>query len=229
MKKGNVLVVVPVYNEADMIKDTIEGLKKIDLIDEIVIVNDGSTDNTAKVIETLGVSVITMVKNQGKGYAMKKAIEEKDYDYIAFVDGDLGFTSTEVEKLIMPVVLDEVDFTIAKFPKKSDVSETKGGFGFVKGLAKKGVYFYTKKYIDTSLSGQRVYKKKVIESIEYIPTDYGIEVAMTIQALNGGYTFKEIPVKMTHRYSERSLRGFKHRGKQFFQILKTLIIMFFRG
>lgn len=228
MKKGKVLVVVPVYNEADRIKDTIEGLKKIDLIDEILIINDGSTDNTAKIIEKLGVSIITMVKNQGKGYAMKKAIEEKDYDYIAFVDGDLGFTSIEVEKLIKPVVLDEVDFTIAKFPKSSDVTRTKGGFGFVKRLAKKGVYFYTKKEIDTSLSGQRVYKKKVIESIEYIPNDYGIEVAMTIQALNAGYIFKEIPVNMTHRYSERSLKGFKHRGKQFFHILKTLIIMFFR-
>ncbi|NMB26664.1 MAG: glycosyltransferase family 2 protein [Tissierellia bacterium] len=228
MKKGKVLVVVPVYNEADRIKDTIEGLKKIDLIDEILIINDGSTDNTAKIIEKLGVSIITMVKNQGKGYAMKKAIEEKDYDYIAFVDGDLGFTSIEVEKLIKPVVLDKVDFTIAKFPKSSDVTRTKGGFGFVKRLAKKGVYFYTKKEIDTSLSGQRVYKKKVIESIEYIPNDYGIEVAMTIQALNAGYIFKEIPVNMTHRYSERSLKGFKHRGKQFFHILKTLIIMFFR-
>ena len=83
-------------------------------------------------------------------------------------------------------------------------------------MAKKGVYFYTKKKIDTSLSGQRVYKKKVIESIKYIPNDYGIEVAMTIQALNAGYTFKEVPVNMTHRYSERSLKGFKHRGKQFF-------------
>ncbi len=39
------------------------------------------------------------------------------YDYIAFVDGDLGFTSVEVEKLIKPVVLGEVDFTIAKFPQ----------------------------------------------------------------------------------------------------------------
>ena len=228
MRKGKVLAVVPIYNEADMIENTIEGLKEIDLIDEIVIVNDGSTDNTAQVIENLGVSIITMVKNQGKGYAMKKAMEQINYDYIAFVDGDLGFSSAEVEKLIKPVVLGEVDFTIAKFPKLSDVSKTKGGFGFVKTLAKKGVYLYTKKEMDTSLSGQRVYKKEVIESIQYIPTDYGIEVAMTIQALNAGYTFKEIPVSMTHRYSQRSLRGFKHRGKQFFQILKTLIIMFFR-
>ena len=57
---------MPIYNEADMIENTIEGLKEIDLIDEIVIVNDGSTDNTAQVIENLGVSIITMVKTKEK-------------------------------------------------------------------------------------------------------------------------------------------------------------------
>lgn len=228
MNKGKVLAVVPVYNEADRVIDTIEGLKKIDLIDEIVIVNDGSTDNTAEVIKQLDVSVISLDKNMGKGYAMKKAIEEKDYKYIAFIDGDLGLTSIEAEKLIGPVIIDEVDFTIAKFPNESINSNTKGGFGLVKRLAKKGVYFYTKTEIDTSLSGQRVYNKKVIDKIGYIPYKYGIEVAMTIQALKNNYTFKEVPVEMTHRYTDRSFKGFKHRGKQFFDILKTLIIMFFR-
>ena len=67
-----------------------------------------------------------------------------------------------------------------------------------------------------------------MDFMEYIPNKYGIEVAMTIQALNAGFTFKEVPVNMTHRYSERNLKGFKHRGKQFFNILKTLIVMFFK-
>ena len=199
MKDGKLLVVVPVYNEGDRITDTLMGLKEIELIDEILIVNDGSTDNTQDVIEKLGVSIISFEKNMGKGYAMKRAIDEMEYDYIAFVDGDLGYSSRELEKLIYPVISGEVDFTIAKFPERSTVTHTKGGFGFVKGLAKKGVYFHTKKEIDTSLSGQRVYRKEVIAVMDYIPNRYGIEVAMTIQALNGSFTFKEVPVEMTHR------------------------------
>lgn len=228
MKKGQVLIVVPVYNEADRITDTIKGLKEIELIDEILIVNDGSTDKTGEIIEELDVSIITLQKNKGKGFAMRKAIEEREYDYIGFVDGDLGLTSVEVEKLIYPVITGEVDFTIAKFPESTVNTKTKGGFGFVKGLAKKGVYCYTKKEIDTSLSGQRVYKKEIMKYMKYIPDRYGIEVAMTIQALENGFTFKEVPVNMTHRYSDRSLKGFRHRGKQFLDILKTLIIMYFR-
>ena len=228
MDNKKLLVVVPVYNEADKIRNTVKGLKTIDLIDEVLIVNDGSTDNTAEIIEKLDVSIISMEKNQGKGYAMKKAMEEMDYDYIAFVDGDLELTSSEVGKLIHPVIADEVDFTIAQFPKRSTKTDTKGGFGIVKGLAKKGVYFFTKKEIDTTLSGQRIYKKEVIKSIKYIPSHYGIEIAMTIQAINNGYTFKEIPVNMSHRYSDRSIKGIIHRGKQFFDILRTLIVMYFR-
>lgn len=224
MDKEKVVAAVPVYNEADRIGDTVAGLKNVDLIDEILIINDGSVDNTAKIIKKLNVSIITVPQNQGKGYAMKIAIKKMDYDYIAFVDGDLGFTSTEVVKLIEPVVSGEVDFTIAKF----DIPKIKGGFGFVKDLAKKGVFFHTREEMDTSLSGQRVYRKEVIESMRYIPTHYGIEVAMTIQAINNGYKFKEIPVSMTHRYSDRSFKGFKHRGRQFWDIFKTLLYISFR-
>lgn len=228
MINKKVIIVVPAYNEEKNIENTINGLKNIKIIDDIVVVNDGSQDNTRKILETLDVNVINLNKNHGKGYAMKKAIEEIHCDIIGFVDGDVGSTSIEIEKLIKPVIMDEVDFTIAMFPKASDNVNIKGGFGFVKNLAKKGVYFYTGKLMDTSLSGQRVYKKNVVDSMKYIPTHYGIEIAMTIQAIRNGYSFREVPVNMTHRYTDRSIRGFKHRGKQFLDILKTLIVLLFR-
>lgn len=224
MDRSRVIVAVPIYNEADRITDTIKGLKSVKAIDEILIIDDGSIDNTGQVIKELDVSIINVPENQGKGNAMKIAIETMDYDYIAFIDGDLGCSSIEVSKLIEPVVRDQVDFTIAKF----EVSKIKGGFGFVKGLAKMGVAFYTGIETNISLSGQRVYKRKVMESIEYIPTHYGVELAMTIQAIKNGYKFQEIAVDMTHRYSDRSLKGFLHRGRQFIDIFKTLLYMGFK-
>ncbi|SHD77146.1 Glycosyl transferase family 2 (fragment) [[Clostridium] ultunense Esp] len=77
MKKGQVLIVVPVYNEADRIADTIKGLKEIELIDEILIVNDGSTDKTGEVIEELDVSIITITKKQRQRFCNEKSDRRK--------------------------------------------------------------------------------------------------------------------------------------------------------
>lgn len=227
--KGRLICVVPVYNEADLIRDTIKGIKKVKLIDEIIIVNDGSSDRTLDTINTLGVNVINLDKNYGKGYAMKMAIKDLEYDYIGFIDGDLGHTSEEIEKLILPVINGYADVSIAKFPKRNSMTKSKGGIGLVKLLSKKGMWIFTKREIDTTLSGQRVYKKEVIEKMEYIPDRFGIEVAMTIQAINNDFSIIEIPVTMEHRYSQRNLQGFIHRGKQFNDIMKTFIIMYFKG
>lgn len=224
MNKAKLVVVVPVYNESDIIEETIEGLKKIKYIDEIVVVNDGSTDDTLKIIDKLNVSVINLSKNYGKGYAMRKAIETLEYDYIGFIDGDLGNTSMQTEFLILPVINNEADLSIAEFPKAS----IKGGFGILKSFAIKGVYYFTKQEVKACLSGQRVYRKGLIDQIDYIPNGYGIEVAMTIQAINKGFSIIEIPLTMKHRYSGRNFKGFLHRGKQFFNILKTFVIMYFR-
>ncbi len=228
LKDKKVVCVVPVYNEGDIIVDTIEGLKKIKYIDEILVVNDGSNDNTLDIIKTLNVSIIDLKKNHGKGYAMKKAIDTLDFNYIAFVDGDLGHTSIEVASLILPIISGEADVSIARFPEINRMTYTKGGFGILKKFSKKGVYYFTKKEMDTSLSGQRVYKKEVIDKIDYIPNRYGIEVAMTIQTINNGFSIIEIPVTMNHRYSQRNLKGNIHRGKQFFDILNTFIVLYFR-
>lgn len=217
--KGKIVAVVPVYNEENKIQDTVESLSNIDLIDNIIVVDDGSTDNTYNIVKKLDVDIIKLEKNSGKGYAIKSAIKNLEYDFLVLVDGDLGKSSYEIEKLIYPIINNEADVTIAKFPPP----KKKGGFGFVKKLAKKGIYHYTGVEINSGLSGQRVYKKEVIDSIGEIPDTFGIEVAMTVETLRKGYSIKEIDVNMTHDETGRDLKGFYHRGKQFLNILSTLI------
>lgn len=222
--KKKVVAIVPVYNEEDFIVDTINNIKKIELIDEIIVVDDGSVDNTQEILKRLNVNFIRLEKNRGKGYAIKTAIKKIEFDYLVLIDGDLGKSSEEAKKLIIPAIQNEADVIIAKFKK----AKKKGGFGLVKRLANKGVFHFTKENINSVLSGQRVYSKKVIDSIDFIPNRFGIEVAMTIEALKKGFRIKEVEVGMTHRETERNLKGFIHRGKQFFNILLTLIILKFR-
>lgn len=217
----SITVLLPAYNEGDRIKDTIAGIKKSNYVDRIVVIDDGSKDNTFSVAKSNDVEVYQLDKNYGKGFAMNYGIKKvsKDSSIIVFLDADVGETASEVDKLIAPIVKDETDVTIARFPS----AKKKGGFGLVKNLARFGVRFYTGHTINTSLSGQRAFKADVLKKLGEFPTDYGVEVGMTIDILNMGFRIKEVDVNMTHRETGRDIKSFIHRGKQFYQILLTLL------
>ena len=81
----------------------------------------------------------------------------------------------------------------------------------------------TGKELDATLSGQRIFKKEVLEKFKEMPYGYGVEVGMTIDILKHGYTVKEVLVNMTHSETGRNLKGFIHRGKIIFLILKKVL------
>lgn len=216
-------IIIPAYNEADKIKDTLENIIDINEINEIIVVDDGSSDNTVEIASSIKndkVKVFKLDKNRGKGYALNYGlkISMKNADIIGFLDGDLGSSSSEIKKLITPILNDEADVIIAKFPP----AKKKGGLGFVKGLAKQSVLDMTGVELDATLSGQRIFKKEVLERFDEIPFGYGVEVGMTIDMLKHGYKIKEVLVNMTHSETGRNLKGFVHRGKQYYHIKKVL-------
>lgn len=218
-----VSIIIPAYNEENKIKDTLLGVVNIEEINEIIVVDDGSSDNTenaAKSIENDKIKVFKLDRNRGKGYALNYGLKiaMENADIIGFLDGDLGSCSSETIKLIKPVINNEVDVTIAKFPP----AKKKGGMGFVKRLAKESVFEATGVALDATISGQRMFKKEVLEKFDEIPFGYGVEVGMTIDILKYGYSVKEILVKMTHSETGRDLKGFIHRGKQYYHIKKIV-------
>ena len=216
-------IIMPAYNEASKIKNTLENIYSIEEIDEIIVVDDGSSDNTSEIvssIESKKIKLFKLEQNKGKGYALNYGlnIAMENADIIGFLDADLGSSSKEVKKLIDSILNNEADVIIAKFPP----AKKKGGLGFVKGLAKKSVLEMTGKELDAILSGQRLFKKEVLNKFDEIPFGYGVEVGMTIDILKYGYTIKEVLVNMTHSETGRDLKGFIHRGKQYYHIKKVL-------
>ncbi|MBI4744663.1 MAG: glycosyltransferase family 2 protein [Actinobacteria bacterium] len=214
-----ITALVAAYNEEDKISFTINALKKIDLINEIILVDDGSTDSTKVKAKASGAGIIAFPKNLGKGEALNRAIKKIEADIIVLVDGDVADSAFEIEKLIAPVLEGKADMTIADFPK----AETKGGFGFVKKLSKWGIKKLSDLDVNEPLSGQRVIRQDVLKKVGKFETGFGIETALTIDAARLGFKIIEIPVNMSHSETKRDLPGFIHRGKQFLDVLRVIV------
>ncbi|KNZ70748.1 family 2 glycosyl transferase [Thermincola ferriacetica] len=216
--RKKVSVLIPAYNEAKYIFQTVAAVKKIPEVDEVFVIDDASTDNTSELAKKAGAEVLTLRENHGKGGALNKGIALATGDVIALIDGDVGETASEVRKLIMPVIEGKADMTIARFPK----AKKKGGFGLVKGLARNGIKLLTGLEMAAPLSGQRAMTREVIRAIGRFSSGYGVEVGLTIDIARKGYKILEVDVNMTHAETGRDLRGFMHRGKQFMHVSKVL-------
>ncbi|ACV62873.1 glycosyl transferase family 2 [Desulfofarcimen acetoxidans DSM 771] len=220
-----VSVLIPAYNEDRFITATLQAVKSIPEVDKIVVVDDGSQDMTVELARAEGVTLIVSEQNAGKGGALNLGAElVKNDDIIVLLDADLGLTAAEARKLVLPVLANQADMTIAQFPR----IKHKGGFGLVKGLAHKGIKYFTRLEMQSPLSGQRAMTKDVFNKILPFASGYGVEVALTINVARMGYKVMEVPVQMTHDLTGRNWKGFVHRGKQFKDVLKELFFLYFK-
>ncbi len=105
--------IVPAFNEERTIAFVIKVLKESDLIDEIIVVDDGSQDNTFKIALASGVKVIKMPTNSGKGQALCIGVKETKSPFLVFVDADLqGLTQNHIRDILNPVLEGVLDMNI---------------------------------------------------------------------------------------------------------------------
>ena len=215
-----VSAIIPAFNEQERIGDTLKALKSVDGIDQIIVVDDGSSDETAQAAEREGADVLKLPKNLGKGGAMNAGGKAASGDVLLFLDADLGDSASEARKLIEPVLADEADMTIARFP---EIPGRGGGFGLAVGLARSGIRGLTGRRMMAPLSGQRAMKSEVWKRVGGMAPGFGAEVALTIDALRAGFRVLEVPTDMKHRVTGRDWSGIRHRARQFAHIARALV------
>ncbi|HDP69834.1 MAG TPA: glycosyltransferase family 2 protein [Actinobacteria bacterium] len=214
-----IVALVSAYNEGEQIAKTVNSLGKIPDLTRIVVIDDGSVDDTSEKAREAGANVIRLEKNLGKGGALSKVVKELDYDVLLLVDADLGDSAVEARKIIKPLIDGDADMAIADFPKP----KKKGGFGLVKGLARWAIERIAGARMNEPLSGQRAVKKSVIDSVGSFGNGFGVEVGMTIDVLRRGFKVIEVPTLMSHAETGRDIKGFIHRGHQFLDVLKVIL------
>ncbi len=214
----SVTILIPAYNESTHIVETIKAVQNIKKVNQIIVINDCSKDNTSELAKSTGVEVIDLTHNLGKGGALNYGLKFTQAEVIGLLDADLGKTAFEVVKLLDPVLENKADMTIGRFPP----AKKKGGFGMVTKLARKGIRWYTGLEVASPLSGQRVLQREIINKIGAFESGFGVEVGLTIDVFRHGFRVKEIPVQMGHAETGRDLAGFLHRGHQFWDVLIVL-------
>ncbi len=115
MKK--VSAIICAYNEEKTIKEVILSVSKAVIVGEIVVVNDGSTDNTKEIIEALRkeieITAIHLEENKGKGYAMALAVEDAAFEIMVFIDADQRtIPSGYITQLVSPLLNNECDMVL---------------------------------------------------------------------------------------------------------------------
>ncbi|HQE04902.1 MAG: glycosyltransferase family 2 protein [Tepidanaerobacteraceae bacterium] len=201
-----IAVVIPAYDEEKTIGNVLKPVSAISMIDDIIVVSDGSHDRTANIARSYKARVIEFDKNHGKTYAVLSGVQSTDADIILMLDADLiGLTEEHVINLLQPVLDERADMTIGIF------NSGRGATDFAQKIA-------------PFLSGQRAICKSVLEKLEeYKVTSYGIEMALTLMAEKEKIRTQLVYLpNLTHLMKEEKrgvLLGFLSRIKMYWDIL----------
>jgi glycosyltransferase involved in cell wall biosynthesis len=216
---SRVVALVAARDEAASIGATVAALRELEGVDQVVVVDDGSRDDTASRALAAGAAVLRLDHPRGKGSAVEGALRRLEpADVWLFADGDLGETAGALEAVLDPVRRGDADVAIAVFPPGPG-----GGFGLVKRAAARAIRALGGPDVAEPLSGQRAVSAAALEVMRPLAAGFGLETAMTIDASRGGMRIVEVPADVAHRATFRDLRGFAHRGRQGWDILRAVL------
>lgn len=215
-----IAVLMPAYNEARRISATVAAAKRIPNVTRLVVVDDGSTDDTVKAARQAGAEVIRLETNSGKGAALNVAYRNTPADIYLLLDADLKDSAIRASDLLEPLRSNQADMAIASFCK-TDASA--GGIGLTRSWAALGIYWLCGLRCGCPLSGQRAVRRAVLEKTGGFASGFGVEVALTVQAIWHQFRVVEVCLPLTHRATANDVAGFLHRGRQFVHITSTIV------
>jgi glycosyltransferase involved in cell wall biosynthesis len=183
----SVSIVIPAYNEEATVAKVVSVARKLSYVDEVIVVDDGSTDRTVEEAENAGATVISHIMNEGKGSAIKTGFKYSHGNIVAFIDADVSnFTSEKIDKIIRPILEDRTDITKTKFARES---------GRVTELTAKPLlgFFFPELDYEQPLSGQFAGKRSALSKIRF-EKDYGVDVGIVLDADVHGIKILEVDI-----------------------------------
>lgn len=211
-------MVIPARNEEGAVFQTVTAAAGLPGVGEIIVVDDGSTDSTARAGRQAGARVLRHSRPRGKGDALQTGARAARGSCLVFLDADLGDSAAGAAPLLAPLARGEADVVVGAWRP----GVRGGGFGLVVGLARWGLRCLTGRSLVSPLCGQRALTRRAFECLQPLAGGWGAEMGMNVDALLRGLALVEVPVDMAHRAMGRSPAGFVHRGGQFCAVLRVI-------
>jgi glycosyltransferase involved in cell wall biosynthesis len=206
LQRLNRVAIIPAYNEEATIGTVI--LKTKIYVNDVLVIDDGSTDDTGTIAEMAGAKVVRIPRNSGKANAILtgfKTISGKGYDAAIMIDSDMQHDPDEIPRLLAPIVDDSADLIIGSryLNNSKDIPNYRKAGQTILNIT---TAIGSKVSITDSQSGFRALNKKAIESMNFDSTGYNIESDMITYFAEKGLRIKEVPITAIYRESN----GHKH-------------------
>jgi len=221
-----VSIIIPVYNEEDAIDDVVDSVikavAKTSYDQEIIVVDDGSTDRTSEILAKKDVKVIRHQDNCGYGSALKTGLRNSQYGLIAIIDADGSYPSREIPRLMEN--LQDADMVVgARTGEKVNIPILRKPAKYL--LNKLANYLSGAKIPDLN-SGLRIIRKEVINKyLHLLPNGFSFTTTITLALTTNGHLVNYLPINYHKREGRSKIRPF-YDTLNFLQLIIRTILYF---
>ena len=218
----NISIVLPAKNESTAIGQTIECIKQLSIAHEIIVVNDGSTDQTKQVAETAGAKVVTHPYSKGNGAAIKTGARTATGDIIVFMDADGQHDPQDIPRLIEKIE-QGYDLVVGARQKGSQASI---GRGIANAIYNNLATYMTEQKVEDLTSGFRAVRAdKFREFLYLLPNGFSYPTTSTMAFFRAGYSVTYVPIHAAKRIGKSHIQPLKD-GVRFFLIIFKIATLF---
>ena len=193
---------------------------------DVILVDDGSSDETSLLAEKSGAAVIKHKENEGKGKAIQSGFQyfcdHDEYDIVIIMDGDGQHDPEEIPKFLKTYQEKDVDMLVGN--RMQDVSQMPLDRKVVNYITSKIVSFLAKSHVSDSQCGFRLLNKKLVSSLSFTTSRFDLESEMIIRAGRKGFKISEIYIKTIYQDEESSIRPIRDTVR----FVKMSLIFLFR-
>ncbi|WP_168418466.1 glycosyltransferase family 2 protein [Acinetobacter towneri] len=215
-------IVLPAKNESAAIGQTIAQIQQLQLAHEIIVVNDGSTDQTKQVAESAGAKVVTHPYSKGNGAAIKTGARTATGDIIVFMDADGQHDPQDITRLIEKIE-QGYDLVVGARQKGSQASI---GRGIANALYNNLATYMTEQKVEDLTSGFRAVRAdKFREFLYLLPNGFSYPTTSTMAFFRAGYSVTYVPIHAAKRIGKSHIQPLKD-GVRFFLIIFKIATLF---